>query len=226
MSKTTHTRSENRRIGTQSTRGNVTNHIPFIDPVTTIECDHTGKEQTLKEHGITVKIPEGAIPKGKVIQVEMSVTLYGPFKFPSNTRPISPILWMCPQEDIEFKKPIEVTLPHIFTGVDQKELVKMGVTFAKAGHNTLSESKESHDAVFVFRECPNRPQFREIKEQGYGILETNHCCFICITSKQSPEAARKAGYLFSRIDETSGQDFKINYCVSFFLPSCVKVHKS
>lgn len=179
--------------------------------------DHNhGIDRTLVDHDITVNIPKGAILGEKAISIELAVTLHGPFSFPTNKRPISPILWMCPQEEIEFEEPIEVTLPHILTGLNQKQLVKMGVTFAKADHNGQFDYIKNHD-----KECSTK--FSEIENQGFGKLQTKKCCYLCIISDQSPEVARRTGYSLSRIDEISGPSFKTHYCVLFFLKTCIKV---
>ena len=200
-------------------------HIPFIDPVTVLVCDHRGIEHTLVDHDITVTIPPGAIPKWKVVHFEMAVALYGPFNFPSSTRPISPILWLCPQEEIEFNSPIMVTLPHFLTcSLSQQELDQLGVGFAKADHNDYSGSKESQNVMFNFQPCSVQPQFNYKEKQGFATMETRHCCFLCLTTKQCPQLAKKAGFTFSRIDYMSvSSTHVVNFCVSFFLPSCLKV---
>lgn len=151
-------------------------HIPFIDPVTVLACDHRGIQHTLGGHDITVKIPKNAIPIGQVAHIELAVTLHGPFMFPSNMRPISPILWLCTQEDITFNSPIQVTLPHFLTDLNQHEITQLGVTFAKANHKVYLESKESQ-VMFKFSSCSGQPKFTTKQGQGFGSLETRHCFF-------------------------------------------------
>ena len=200
-------------------------HIPFIDPVTVLVCDHQGIEHTLVDHDITVTIPPGAIPKGKVVHFEIGVALYGPFNFPGSTRPISPILWLCPQEEVEFNSPIMVTLPHFLTcHLSQQELDQLGVGFAKADHSDYSGSKESQNVMFDFQPCSVQTQFSYKEKQGFATMETKHFCFLCLTARQCPQLARKAGFTFSRIDYVSvSSTHVVNFCVSFFLSSCLKV---
>ena len=201
-----------------------TTHIPFVDPVTVVVCDHHGLQHTLTDHDITLKIPEGAVPKGKVIHIEMAVALYGPFAFPNNTRPISPILWICPQENIEFCLPIQVILPHCLTNATHQKLGDLEVGFAKADHNIHSGSKEGHDVLFNFKRCTIQPRFSRKGIQGFGCLETMHCCFLCLAAKQCPEIAKEAGFCLSRIDYMSkSSTFVVTFCASYFLPSCLKV---
>ena len=62
---------------------------------------------TITEHDITLRIPEGAVAIGKFSHLEMGAAMYGPFTFPENTQPISPILWLCPlEEDAQLEKAI------------------------------------------------------------------------------------------------------------------------
>lgn len=86
-------------------------------------CDHCGTEYIIDDHDITLRIPEGAVPVGESIKFEIGVVLYDPFIFPENTRPISPIVWLCIQEDIELKKvkPIQLILPHFLIGWKKKD---------------------------------------------------------------------------------------------------------
>ena len=199
-------------------------HTPFIDPVEVIACDHRGIRHTLTDQDITLDIPEGAVPKERVVHLELAVALYGPFSFPANTRPISPILWLCPQEEVEIKSPIRVTLPHFVTGVSEEELSKLGVTFAKADHNDYSGSKESRNVTFNFQTHSEQSNFFSTETQSFGTLETRHCCYLCITAQQCPELARQAGFYFSRIDYvTKSSTYVTNFCVSFYLPSCIRV---
>lgn len=201
-------------------------HVPFIGPTEVLKCDYNGIENyTLKDHGITIKIPKGAIPKGKVVHIELAVTLCGPFSFPNNTRPISPILWMCPQEKIEFKQPFEVTLPHILTRLNQKELAELGVGFAKADHD-FSVPKNGKSVVFDFKPCNIQNQEHK---QGYSTLKSTHCCYLCLTAndedkRKLQEAVAREEFLFSRYDYvTESSTFTTTFCVSYGLLTCEKV---
>ena len=69
-------------------------HVPFLYN-TVLECDSNGVRYVNSEHEIAIRVSEGAVMKGKVLHLEVAITMYGPFKFPENTQPISPILWIC-----------------------------------------------------------------------------------------------------------------------------------
>ncbi len=53
--------------------------VPFQDHVTVIEFDASGGEYKNNEHDITLSIPEGAIPHGEIVHIEVAIALYGPF---------------------------------------------------------------------------------------------------------------------------------------------------
>ena len=87
----------------------------FLDEAKDLYCDSSGLEHKINEYDITIKIAVGSIPEGKEIHLTIGATLNSPFKSSSGKRPISPVLWLCPAEEFELSKPIEVTLPHILS---------------------------------------------------------------------------------------------------------------
>ena len=207
--------------------------VPFIDEVTILEFDSSGKEYTNISHGITLKIPENTISQGSVVHFEVAVALYGPFQFPEDRRPISPILWICPQEDIVLQKPIEIILPHVLNnGLTNEDISRYDLKFYKANH-TDHIIKPNRHHQYVFRLMNGDVQFISKKDESFGILQTTHCCFLCITAVQnaelSPDMAQKKGYCLSCIECLQSPYTNIPtrdivyFCTSFFLKTCLKV---
>ena len=117
-----------------------TAHVPFLDHQM-LEIDCAGREYTnnIIDHDITLKIPEGTVAKGEKIHFEVGVAMYGPFIFPENTQPISPILWLCLlEEDVELKKPFQVILPHYLTGLSEDSMEQHKIRFVKANHSEIT----------------------------------------------------------------------------------------
>ena len=56
--------------------------VPYMDTVETVICDSTGGVFYSPIHDLGFAIPEGAIPEGDSINIEVGVTLTGPFDFP------------------------------------------------------------------------------------------------------------------------------------------------
>lgn len=138
---------------------------PAMGSYTTINCDQYGAELSIDD--IMVTILPGTIPDGVTAPIEMGVLLHGPFKFPDNHQPVSPILWFCIQEDIELLLPVEYKIPHVITDNCTK------LTFVKADHRNSKELifgilKNSHSKF-----TPSQPL---VDEYGYGNLSTKHRC--------------------------------------------------
>ena len=202
--------------------------VPFIGEVEVLVCDSFGCEYWNSDHDITLKIPKGAIPSGMTLHLEVAVALYGPFQFPNGSHPISPILWLCIQENIScaLTKPFEIVLPHFINALDEGTGIQHpGITVAKADHKNYA-TDESGKKHYVFNRLD--VAFICIKEgiQNYGILSTDHCCFYCLTANElfNPELALKAGYCFWCIEKPlSGSRDKVFLCTTFFLKTCIMV---
>jgi hypothetical protein len=179
-------------------------------------CDQRGAELSIDD--IMVTIPPGAIPSGTV-HIEMGVAMYGPFKFPKNYRPVSPILWFCIKEldDVELSLPIEYKIPHIMTEGSDVKLV-----FAKATHSISVNTGET----FLFELlCNSESHFTYINplmnKCGYGHLSSKHCCYYCIAAEVKPHTAMQGGFcLHTLIKE---DDDSIVLLCTYFLNTCIKV---
>ena len=197
--------------------------VPFLHHQV-LECGYSGIDFTIEDHDITVRIPEGALSKEENIHLEVGVATYGPFAFPENTRPISPILWLCILEnDVHLKKDFKLILPHILTGLTTDKLCSHQVKFAKASHNDLY-NLEKDNMEYRFNECDVKPFFASAEDKSYGVLLSNHCCFYCIKAQQNPDLARDAGYCLARIESLTSR-FEVYFIASFFLQSCVTVRQ-
>lgn len=212
--------------------------VPFQDQVQILEFDSTGREYKNSEHGITISIPEGAIPQGEIVHMEVAVALHGPFQFSSGKRPISPILWLCTQEDVTFLKPFTIVLPHTMIDLSPDDVQKFGVSFAKADHRstTLHDGKQKY--VFKSFRQDVTAALETDNGRGFAILQVDHCCFLCLQmnekDKVPPEIAhqmaKKMGYYIHCIEcleaqypSASPPRDVIHFCVSYFLETCIKV---
>ena len=166
----------------------------------------------------------GAVPKGKKIQLEVAVAMYGPFKFIGNARPISPILWLCLEESNVLSKPLQVVLPHFLMGLtDNKERAQYHqVTFAKADHSR--HFMQDKQMTYLFQSCDSELHLASFGGKGYAVLLTKHCCFYCLQTNQTCELATDAGYCLAQIESSlSQQKSEIYFSAVYFLPTCLKV---
>ena len=196
--------------------------VPFLHH-SILECDSSGQDYTITDHDITLRIPEGAVQEEKV-HLEIGVTMYGPFHFPENTRPISPVVWLClVEEGAELQKPVHLILPHFLTKISNEQLYHHQVSFATANHDTDYVANQNS---YEFRNSDIKPLFASADERSYGILVSKHFCFSCLIANQTPELARDAGYGMVRI-ETSFTPYSkrsdIHFCAVYLLNTCLMV---
>ena len=192
-----------------------------------LECGYDEMEYTIEEHDITLRIPQGAVTRGEKFHVEIGVAMYGPFAFPENFRPISPILWLCvmKKDIVTVKKDFQIILPHFLTGLTTERLHYHQVGFAKAGHSQKYVcTSKSEGTVYEFKACKTQTLCATSEGKSYGVLQSDHCCFYCLQAKQSPELAMNAGYCLARIKSLPSTE--IFFVASFFLKSCIKVNSN
>ena len=199
-----------------------TANVPFLDHQM-LECDCNGREYTNVDHDITLRIPEGAVAEGEMVHFEVGVAMYGPFIFPENTQPISPILWLCLlEEDVELKKPFQVILPHCLTGLTKERIEYHQVVLAKANHSDVTYM--DNQMSYKFQRCDVKPLLASTGYRNYGVLVSKHCCFYCLQAQKTHELAMDAGYCLARIEYfPSPQWNEIYFSSIFFLETCLRV---
>ena len=114
---------------------------------------------------------------------------------------------------------MSVTLPHIYPNLSREELAYFGVTFAKANHDCVTDA--SGERVYKFQPSLDKPFYFAGGGKGYGTLQTNHFCFMCLVAenKITDGKAKRVGYCF-----TSAQGpFRLHVYASYFLETCMAV---
>ena len=189
-----------------------------------LECDHRGLTHTVSDHDITLRIPKGSVCEGETIHFEIGVTMYGPFSFPENTRPISPIIWLCLlEEDYELQKEFEIYVPHFLMHLTEQRIRHHQVCFAKAHHNYSMEMKDKHDMSYTFRQFGSQPSFIFKNEKCYAALTSKHCCFLCLSVPNTRELAQVTEYCMVRIDTSPNE---VCFLATFLLETCLQVRIS
>ena len=165
-----------------------------------------------------LEIPEGAIPRGLTISIDIGVALYGPFQFPHGMRPASPVFWICVRqlEFSQFLKPVIITLPHFLSIRNDEDIEFLGLTFLKAKHE-MNEHQ-----MYEFQQAEGSMRFSP--HMKGGVLETTHFCSLCISCNEIMEAIERANFCISAViphtislDESSYADFYI----TFLLDTCL-----
>lgn len=171
---------------------------------------------------VSVTIPPGAIPTKTTARVELGVALYGPFVFPDDYQPVSPIIWLCTR-GVQLLLPITITLPHVITDVD-----KVALSFAKADHHKCTYDVVTGQDVYNFKQLLDYESKKftnpSMEDCGYGVLRVNHCCLYCSIAKISPVLARSKGYcLTTLIKAQSPSTYRIIHVCTYFLKECFRV---
>lgn len=181
----------------------------YIGDIETIVFDNDGGIFYSFNHEVTVTVPAGAIPKGRKGELKFAATLYAPVKFAPNVIPMSAIIWLC--MDVELQKPIKLCLPHyvcVKTITDVNNLC-----FAKMPHMSEGLMKITDGGKFKV-------------EEKFGVLDISHFCYYCIVFKKTsvddiPENEYKIvamKHIKPMVDH-----WKCDVCIIPSLPTCRKV---
>ena len=169
---------------------NTAEHIPkWMDPVATLtDCTSDGRSYYDEHNDFRLEIPEGAIPEGERVIIDIGVALYGPCQYLTGLRPVSPVFWVCirGRENFRFLKPVKITIEHCLRLDRDTDTHSLGLIFLKAGHTLNSAGKyelQSADGAHDFQ-----------SDLSHGTLTTDHFCLLCIKAKDDHETAMRNGY--------------------------------
>ena len=179
----------------------------------TLECSHNGLEHTIAGHNITLRIPKGAIDIGDKLFFDVGILMFGPFIFPENTRPISPILWLCPSEDYRMKKPFKIILPHFLSSRAVVKMNSNNIRFAKAKHN---QSQTKNEFQFV----NSRPLFASSGSRNFAILQIQHFCYYCLIGNIVKDGDIE--YCLVQVERPIQQRSEIHFLAIYLLDTCIK----
>ena len=191
----------------------------WFSPVSTLsDCSHDGRYYHDVDHDFILEIPEGAIPKGESITIDIGVTLHGPFQFPEGVRPVSPMFWVCVRgrKNFQFLKPINVTIPHFLHLENLSDIESLGLTFLKGDH------KMNAQQMYPFQQAEGDILFKPFGK--YGVLKTTDFCSLCVGSKDIMESLKKANFYLTSVlpNEISfHQPSYAYFFITFMQPTCL-----
>ena len=163
-----------------------------MGPVATLtDCTSDGGSYYDDHNDFRLEIPEGAIPEGVSVTIDIGVALYGP-QYPKGLGSVSPVFWVCVRghEHFHFRKPVKITIEHCLSLDRDTDTHSLGLTFLKAGHILNSAGK------FELHSADGAQEFQS--DLSHGTLTTDHFCFLCIEAKDDHETAKRNGYFLIR----------------------------
>ena len=190
-------------------------YVKFVDPVETIKFDCNGGSYSDEDNEVYLRVPEGAIPKGKIISIQVGVSFHSALVplLPREVRPVSPLVKLCVMEEVDFKflKPVRVTLPHFLDVADEEDAKQMGLQFMKCGHGLYCFHQSDGEASFY-------------PKSNTATLRTTHFCTFCITANQRI-CSSKVNYRLVKVIPKNRQEsmWRVNFCVTYYLKTCLQV---
>ena len=162
---------------------NTAEHIPkWMKPVGTLtDCTSDRRSYDDEYNDFHLEIPEGAIPEGERITIDIGVALYGPYQYPKGLRPVSPVFWVCvrDQTNFRFSKLVTVTIPHCLNLENTEDVESLGMTFLKGNHEI---DRKRNYKLKQYNDSLRRENVSSTFEPGKkcGVLLTYHFCMLCI----------------------------------------------
>ena len=172
------------------------------------------------ENDFYLEIPEGATKESNTPTILLGVALFGQFKFPEGLRPVSPVFWVCVEENPIFKffKPVSVTLPHFLDLENDDDIRSLGLTFLKADH------KKNLNGLYEFQPTDGEMDFKTYKT--HGSLQTTHFCSLCVAARDIPSTLANSRFCITavipRYSVPVGQSVTAYFFITFLrLKTCL-----
>ena len=183
---------------------------PLTDSdITSVHFTSTGGIMVIKEYGITVVIPNGAIEDHHMVEIQAAASLFGPFDIPNNYHPVSPYVWV--GANYTFRKPIEIEFEHHADisnsdNISEFCILKACCTKCNSDHHKMHEITE--DCIIKDTTC---------------TLYTNHFCSYCLAAKSLQIPDRIVAYHYLPEDYKVLDEFRAELCFCYDLDYCKKV---
>jgi hypothetical protein len=174
------------------------------------KCDHSGFQYSMKSYGITLIVPKGSVAIGKVIHMEIGVTLCGPFSFPRGIRPISPVISLRLLGENTLTEPFQfhVTLRHILGELTELKARHHQVQFCCNDHIS------SDPGTYRFH-LNDDDLISQSFTGSYGLIITKKFCFLCMTAADTSDLQSEIGYCLTRVVCTSELKNEAYLCLSY-----------
>ena len=178
-----------------------------------ITVDNAGYIYNNDVHKFSIQFPQGAISLCEKVIISIGIMLHGPFIFPSDMNPISPIYWICCHPEVKLLKDVKFTLPHIMDskGLDPAEVP---ISFAKALHHKYTNSQH-RKKMYSFQIIDKATLLPDQQAE----FETDHFCYVCLLEHKN----KCTMHLYCCIPIVKYKESEIHLVVTYLLETCIEV---
>ena len=194
-----------------------------------LDVDSTGVVHVLEDDAITISIPQGAIPQNASRTLKYGVLPhgpFGPFKFQDGVRPVSAILSICPEPDVGFLEPIDLTIPIFVDCEEEVDCQRLAIFKACIAESTTDDEgvykmdEVADGELTLFTDRKSRIQFVKVS--------VKHCCCYCVGEYFRKDTNKAKFCLVEAVPKNqhldSPSEWTIDYCLPYYLHTCIKVH--
>ena len=179
----------------------------------TLQLDENGCTHTNDRHGFSITFPPGCLVPNQTITLTIGVMINGPFQFPGDVTPVSPLLWVCGDTgDVTFLKDVRVVLPHCLD-IDEKDNRGIEMLFMTAYTNHFSKK-----GMYIFESIGKA----NILDGHKAALLTRRFCSICLAAETSDPLKEQTLYCITVFKNKANS--KIVFAVTYLLEACIQVN--
>lgn len=182
-----------------------------------------------QDDGYIISIPPGAVSKGSQVTLIHGVVphgVYHAFEFPNEAYPVSAIVAVQSTSNQAFLKPITIALPHFIHCESSDDCRKLVVFKA------CLVTDENGVSTYQFKEMPKEQlSLFSVRNKEIGVVlpyaaySSDHCCYWCVGTYDRSDTDKALFCLTeAKLKATGGVDLSIHYCLSYYLPTCLKVN--
>ncbi|XP_065920649.1 uncharacterized protein [Dysidea avara] len=156
-------------------------------------------------HGVTVVVPSGAIPRGTIAELKFAAMLIAPLKFSRENIPVSAMYWLC--MSVKLQKPVLLFIPHIVQIDSEADAKDLSVVKFHHGQESMEMIGGGRFNV----------------KRSYGYIEVSHFCYFCIVEAKldaSKIPHNKYGVVSVKQKQPSHCIWKVDICVLPYLRTC------
>ena len=184
--------------------------------VYTIQLDENGCTHTNDCYGFSITFPPGSLLSNQKIILTIGVMTRGPFVFPDNVVPISPILWVCGNCcDVKLLKNATIVLQHCLD-IEKRDDRGIEILFMKAhvNHHCIVSGNKRR---YVFESVGNAA----VLEGHNAESLTSHFCSFCLATKMSDTLKEQTQYCITLFADKANS--KCVFAVTYLLKACIQV---